>query len=33
MIDPYALKVKEKKRNQMDLTDEVKFGDIMHVTL
>ena len=33
MIDPYALKVKEKKLRDKDLIDEVKFGDIIHITI
>jgi len=33
MIDPYALKVKEKKLREKDLIDEVKFGDIIHITI
>ena len=33
MIDPYAFKVKEKKLRDKDLIDEVKFGDIIHITI
>ena len=33
MIDPYALKIKEKKLKDKDLIDEVKFGDIIHITI
>lgn len=33
MIDPYALKVKEKKLRDKELIDEVKFGDIIHITI
>ena len=33
MIDPYALKVKEKKLKDKDLIEEIKFGDIIHITI
>ena len=33
MIDPYALKVKEKKLSSKELLDEIKFGDTLHVTI